>query len=176
MTVTETYTERALQLQDTVAETMFIWLKPVQSLMKSIPGSRSGLFDPGNVMEEAVNLTRRLVEVNAKYMDDLTTAVREHMAGLASVVNEGAFAAAKSASAQVEKVSATVEEQAHEVERAERSAARRVKKVAHDSAAEQYQDMAKVELSEELAQRGLPKSGNLDELRERLIESDLHEG
>jgi hypothetical protein len=33
--------------------------------------------------------------------------------------------------------------------------------------------MTKVELSEELGARDLPKSGNVDELRDRLIEADL---
>lgn len=173
MSAIETYTERIHQAQGAVADTMFTWLNPVQSLTKSVPTTNNGLFDPGNLIEGALSLTRRFVEVQAKYLEDLTTAVREHMSGLASVVNDGAIAAAKSTSAQVEKVSAAVEEQVHEVERAERSSARRAKKEAHDSAAELYGDMTKVELSDELAKRGLPKTGNVDELRERLIKSDL---
>ena len=34
--------------------------------------------------------------------------------------------------------------------------------------------MTKVELSDELAKRDLAKTGNVDDLRERLIDNDLH--
>lgn len=176
MSVIETYAERARMAQGTVADTVSGWFNPVQSLMQSIPGTGNRLFDPRDFMEEALALTQRWFEVNTKYMEDLASAVPEHMAGLASVVNQGAGAAAKSTSAQMEKVSAVVEDQLHEVEQAERSAARRARKDARDTAAEHYHDMTKVELSDELAKRGLSKTGNVDELRSRLVESDLDRG
>jgi hypothetical protein len=53
--------------------------------------------------------------------------------------------------------------------------ARQAKKAARDAAAERYEHMTKVELSEELAARDLPKTGNVDELRDRLIENDLQD-
>jgi hypothetical protein len=39
---------------------------------------------------------------------------------------------------------------------------------------ERYRDMTKVELSAELVKRDLVKTGNVDDLGERLIDNDLH--
>ena len=44
---------------------------------------------------------------------------------------------------------------------------------AHAMARERYEGLTKAELSELLAKRGLPKSGNVDELIERLVEADI---
>ena len=41
-----------------------------------------------------------------------------------------------------------------------------------DQARERYEGLAKAELSDQLAERGLPKTGNVNELTERLIEAD----
>ena len=64
----------------------------------------------------------------------------------------------------MEKFEETAADQADEIQRAERAAVRRARKAPRDAAAERYEDMTKVELSEELGARDLPKSGNVDEL------------
>ena len=43
---------------------------------------------------------------------------------------------------------------------------------AHDNARERYEGLTKAELSDRLDQRNLPKTGNVDELVERLVEAD----
>ena len=43
---------------------------------------------------------------------------------------------------------------------------------AHDKARERYEGLTKAELSDLLDQRHLPKTGNVDELVERLVEAD----
>ena len=43
---------------------------------------------------------------------------------------------------------------------------------AHDKDRERYEGLTKTELSDQLAKRQLPTSGNLDELIERLAEAD----
>ena len=43
---------------------------------------------------------------------------------------------------------------------------------AHDQARERYEGWTKAELSDELADRNLPKTGNIDELIERLVADD----
>ena len=63
---------------------------------------------------------------------------------------------------QVEK------EQARLARQAERAAA----KEAHAKAREPYEELTKAELSDQLAERGLPKSGTVDELIERLVSAD----
>lgn len=42
----------------------------------------------------------------------------------------------------------------------------------HDKARERYEGLTKAELSDQLGQRDLPKTGNVDELVERLVEAD----
>jgi hypothetical protein len=51
-------------------------------------------------------------------------------------------------------------------------AVREQAKRAHDKARERYEGMTKAELSDLLDQRHLPKTGNVDELVERLVEAD----
>jgi len=51
-------------------------------------------------------------------------------------------------------------------------AAGRLTGVARDQARQRYEGLTKAELSDQLAARDLPKTGNVDELTERLIEAD----
>jgi hypothetical protein len=66
------------------------------------------------------------------------------------------------------------EEQARQAERdkakAEREQARRARQEARD----RYQGLTKAELSDKLAERDLPKTGNVDELVERLVSADTN--
>jgi hypothetical protein len=55
-----------------------------------------------------------------------------------------------------------------EARKAEREQARH----AHDTARERYEGLTKAELSDLLDKRDLPKTGNVDELIERLVEAD----
>jgi hypothetical protein len=60
------------------------------------------------------------------------------------------------------------QERARQARKAEREQARQ----AHDQARERYEGLTKAELSDQLAERNLPKTGTVDELTERLIEAD----
>ena len=51
-------------------------------------------------------------------------------------------------------------------------AAGRLTGVARDQARQRYEGLTKAELSDQLAERDLPKTGNVDELTERLIAAD----
>ena len=51
-------------------------------------------------------------------------------------------------------------------------AAREQARHAHDKARERYEGLTKAELGDRLDQRNLPKTGNVDELVERLVEAD----
>jgi flagellar biosynthesis GTPase FlhF len=78
---------------------------------------------------------------------------------------EQAEQAGRAAREQAERAE---QELARQARQAEREQARR----AHDRARERYEGLPKAELSDLLAQRNLPKTGNIDELIERLIEAD----
>jgi hypothetical protein len=172
MSILDSYTEGLRQAQDTLTGIGGDWFRDVKSLFGAVPAGFTQL-DPSEAFEQASRLTQRLVEVNVEYVQDLAVAVRKHITGLASVMSDGATSASKAVDEEAEQVRQTAFDQAEEIERTERAEARRAKKAVHDEVAARYQDMTKVELSDELAHRDLPKSGNVEELRARLIENDL---
>ncbi len=149
------------------------WYQPTKALFSSVPTSGYGLLNPSEAFGQASRLSKRLTAVNIEYVQDLAGAVQKHLTGLASVLKDEIATTAKVTVDQVEKFEEAAADQADEVQRAERAAVRRARKAARDAAAERYQEMTKVELSDELGARDLPKTGNVEELRERLIEADL---
>ncbi len=71
------------------------------------------------------------------------------------------------------------QQQAEEAEEAEKAKAREAKRVereeakkAQQQAREAFEGLTKAELSDQLAERGLPKTGNVEELIERLVSAD----
>lgn len=173
MTIIETYADQARRQTEALAAATSNWWAPVQALAQSAPASGRTLFDPNQAWQQAFHVGQRMVELNARYIENLASAVQEHITGLAQVLNEGVVSTTEAVSAQAEGVSTAIEDRAQELERAERAAARQAKREAHDAAAQRYQDMTKVELAEDLGNRDLPKTGNVEELRERLIAHDL---
>jgi hypothetical protein len=80
---------------------------------------------------------------------------------------------------QAEKAEQAAREQAAKAERAEQELARQARQAereharqAHQRARQPYEGLPKAQLSDLLAKRDLPKTGNLDELIERLAEAD----
>ena len=77
---------------------------------------------------------------------------------------------------QVERVAARQAEQAgqahEELVREARRIEREKAEQAHQRAREPYEGLTKAELSKQLAERDLPKSGTVSELIERLVEAD----
>jgi SAP domain-containing protein len=76
-------------------------------------------------------------------------------------------------------VGGLVREQAEQVRQAEQELAREARKAdreqvrrAHEEARQRYEGLTKAELSDLLDKRNLPKTGNVDELVERLVEAD----
>jgi len=116
--------------------------------------------------------------------------MRERAESFEAAAAEQAAKAEQAAAAQAAKVERAAAEQAAKVERAaaEQAAkaeqaekemaleARRVEREqarqAHQQARERYEGLTKAELSDLLTKRGLPKSGNVPELIERLVEAD----
>ena len=76
--------------------------------------------------------------------------------------------AAKAEQAVREQAGKAEHERAREARKAERQQARQ----ARDQARDRYEGQTKAELSDQLAERDLPKTGNVDELIERLVEAD----
>jgi hypothetical protein len=83
-------------------------------------------------------------------------------------VHEQAGKAGQAAREQAGQAEQAEKELAREARQAEREQARH----ARDKARERYEGLTKAELSDRLDQRNLPKTGNVDELVERLVEAD----
>jgi hypothetical protein len=88
---------------------------------------------------------------------DLTIKWAESAGMLSGVVRE-----------QAELAEQAEKEMVREARKAEREQAKHV----HDKTRERYEGLTKAELSDLLVQRDLPKTGNVDELIERLVEAD----
>jgi hypothetical protein len=150
-------------------------IRDAKALLRLVPTPGNGFLSPNDVIEQNRRIARNLVQVNIDYVKELAGAVRNHVTGLAGIVADEVVTTAKLANAQAEKAEEAAIDQAEEIVRAERAEVRRQKRAARDAAAERYAEMTKVELSDELETRGLAKTGNVDELRERLIANDLQD-
>jgi flagellar biosynthesis GTPase FlhF len=77
---------------------------------------------------------------------------------------------------QAEKAGRAAREQAEQAEkelaREARQAEREQVRQAHERARQRYEGLSKAQLSDLLAKRALPRTGNIDELIERLVEAD----
>ena len=175
MNATEQYIARAKQARETMEGVSEARSRDAKALLNLIPTPGNGLLNTSEMIDQNRRIAKRFVEVNVEYVQDLAGAVRKHLTGLASLLKDEVVTTGKLANQQAEKYEEAAIDQAEEIQRAERAAARQARKAARDAAAERYEHMTKVELSEELEKRGMPKTGNVDELRDRLIESDLQD-
>jgi hypothetical protein len=171
-TTTDTY-DRVRQAQETMTGAAGARMRDAKAILSLVPTPANGMLNPTDAITQYGRVTKRLVEVNVEYVRDLAGAVRKHLTGLAGVLKDEVVTAANVANKQAEKFEQAAIEEADEIQQAERAGLRRAKKATRDAAAERYQDATKAELSEELGKRVLMKSGNVDELRDRLIENDL---
>jgi hypothetical protein len=142
--------------------------------------------DVTELVERQYAFIRQVVEVNHQYalklaevattlngvtrqqLETVSGAVRDQVQGVSDAAQKGA-----------DTLEETVRDQADQAEEAERqkareaaAAERRERKEARDKARERYQGLTKTELADQAAQRDLPKTGTVEELVERLVDSD----
>ncbi len=106
-------------------------------------------------------------------------AAREQAAKVEQAEMELARRARQAERELAERTQQTAREQAGKAEQAERELARQARQAereqarqAHARARQRYEGLPKAKLSDLLAKRELPKTGNIDELIERLVEAD----
>ena len=123
--------------------------------------------------------TNTLTGVTRSQFESVGSAMREQAQAVSGAGLESVGQAAREQAEQAELVEREVREEREEREQAERQKARdaakaerQQRKEAHDKARERYESLNKTELSDELAKRDLPKTGNVDELIERLVADD----
>ena len=130
-------------------------------------------------MQKAVDLNRDLATAWTETVMSLSGVVREHAKKVSGIVKDEAESVADLAHEQAEQVERAAREQAEKIEQAEKEQARLARqaereqaKQAREQARERYEGLTKAELSDELAERALPKTGNVGELIERLVSAD----
>ena len=130
-------------------------------------------------VQRTLDINRDLTIKWAEAAGMLSGAAREQAESVGGLVREQAESARGFVHEQAGKAGQAAREQAEHAEQAEKELAREARKAdreqarhAHDMARERYEGLTKAELSDLLDQRHLPKTGNVDELVERLVEAD----
>jgi hypothetical protein len=196
--VTKQYSTAASQAAGAVEKAADIWTRGMREITdRTYRTLKLPQVDLVPAVERYFDLVQRTVDVNrglsvrwARAATTLSGTVRERAESAGDVVREradslGGLVRAKAdaieraAREQALKAATVSREQAEQAERADQERAQQARKLqrersrqAHQRARERYEGMTKAELSDLLARRELPKTGNADELVERLIESD----
>jgi hypothetical protein len=130
----------------------------------------------GDVMGEKAEAAGNVAREQAAKAEQ---AAREQAAKAEQAEKELARRARQAEQEQAEKAERAAREQAAKAEQAEQELARQARQAqreharqAHARARQRYEGLSKAQLSDLLAKRDLPKTGNIDELIERLVEAD----
>jgi hypothetical protein len=187
MTSNDPYTAAAGQARKLTENAAEAWKEGAKKLteqagmMPSIP--QVDLNQPVeryfDFVQQTVDLNRDLATRWAELVNTLTGAARERAESFSQVIKDQADTLAELAAKQAEKGEQAARDQAQEAEKAEKEQARQARQAERAEAKQQrakarepYQDLTKAELSDRLADRDLPKTGNREELIDRLVESD----
>ena len=183
--ITRQYSAAAGQASEATERAAELWTQGVGKLTDRLPALLPQI-DLVPAIERYFDFVQRAVAMNrsiavewAQAMGALSGAARERAASASEVMRQRAESAGevvreragsfeRTASEQAEKAQKAQEELAREARRIERQNARQ----AHEKARARYEGMTKAELSNLLVKRDLPKTGNVDELVERLVEAD----
>jgi len=199
MTSTEAYTDAADTARTAVERSADLWKQSVGSMTEQF--ERMWHLPEGNPVDdftrqyfeylhEGIEVNKAatmkwvaaLASINDALRDQLqavTDLRRGHIEAISTWISgesETIETAAKQQAEQIEKARREQIERAQQAGRereeqarqSERDQARRVRLKAR----ERYEHLTKVELSEQLAERGLPKTGTVDELVDRLVSAD----
>ena len=171
---TERYRAAASQSASTVEKIADFWTQGSKKLTDYVPAGVPQV-DLVPIVERYFEFVQRTVDISR----DLTIKWAESAAMLSGVVREQAESVSGLVREQAESARDFAHEQAGKAEQAEKELAREARKAereqakhAHDKARERYEGLTKAELSDLLDKRDLPKTGNVDELIERLVEAD----
>ena len=130
-------------------------------------------------VQQAVDLSREVATRWAELVTSLSGSVREQAEKVGSIVTDQVDAVAELATTRARKAEELADEQAAQAEEAAREQEREIKraeraaaKQAKVAAREPYEGLTKVQLSDQLAERGLPKTRNVEELIDRLVSAD----
>jgi hypothetical protein len=168
MTIQDQYTTTVRQATETWVGAAETFSEVLQKAFGQ-SASRFDFADPNRTIDQIFDFWEKTLDVQrgvAKQFVGATIAAGEK-------VQSQAEAAGTAVREQAEAAQAAVREQSELVKRTVREQAEAADEAARDQASKQYDELTKAELQDELVSRDLPKTGNVDELRARLIADDL---
>jgi hypothetical protein len=171
--MTRQYSSATSRARSAVDKTTEFWTQGTRTLTDRLPGLPRIDLVPAveryfDFVQGTVDINRYLTIKLAEAAGTLSEKVRDRAESAGNLVRDKAESAERTAREQAEKAKQIEKERAREARFTERRQARQ----AHDKARERYEGFTKAELSEQLAKRQLPKSGNVDDLIERLVDAD----
>ena len=186
MTVTEPDTAAAAQARQATEKSIEVWRNGAKTFADQLDQvtlptidlteSVTRYFD---YLQRAVDFNRDLATRWAQLVTTLSGSVQEQAAKVTSIVNDQTDTIADLTVKQAEKAEQVAKKQADRVEQAKenqaqqaRAADRQQAKKDHARARERYEGLTKAELADQLAERGLPRTGTVEELIERLVSAD----
>jgi prophage DNA circulation protein len=179
--MTRQYRAAAGRTRSAAGKTAHFWTRGARAVTDLVPGVPRVDLVPAvrryfELVQRTVDINRHLAVRWAETVGMLSGVVREKAEPTGDLVREKAEAADNIMRARAEKAQQAALEQA---EKAEKELARQARQAereqagrAHKRARERYEGLPKAELSDQLAKRELPKTGNVDQLIERLVEAD----
>ena len=179
--MTRQYSSATSRARSAVDKTADFWAQGARTVTDRLPGLPQLDLIPAveryfDLVQQTVDINRRLTIKWAEAAGTLSEKVRDRADSVSNLVRDKAESAGDLVRDKAESAERTALEQAEQAEkeraREARFAERQQARQAHDKARERYQGFTKAELSDQLAKRQLPKSGNIDELIERLVEAD----
>ena len=175
--MTRHYSDAAGQARTAADKTADLWTQGAQGLTGLVP--RRPQIDLIPAVERYFDLVQRMVDVNrhltvkwVEAADTLTGVVRDQAESAAAAVREMPASVGHAVHEQAAQAEQAVREQAEKAQQERAREARMAERQQARQARERYEGQTKAELSDQLAERDLPKTGNVDELIERLVEAD----
>jgi hypothetical protein len=186
MTVTEPYTAAAAQARQATEKSIEAWrngAKTFADQLDQVTFPTLDLTEPVaryfDYLQRAVDFNRDLATRWAELVTTLSGSVREQAERVTGIVNAQTDTIADLTVKQAEKAEQVAREQADRVEQAKENRAQQARAADRQQAnkdlaraRERYEGLTKVELADQLAERGLPRTGTVEELIERLVSAD----
>ena len=171
MTSTEPYIAATTQARKVTEKSIEAWRNGAKTFTDQLERVRFPTIDLTEPVTRYFDSVQRAVDFNrdlatrwAELVTTLSGSVREQAAKVTGIVNDQTNTIADLTGKQAEKAEEIAKKQADTVEHAKKDQAQQAR--------EPYEGLTKAELIGQLTERGLPKSGTVDDLIERLVSAD----
>jgi hypothetical protein len=169
MTIQDQYIDSFRQTQETWAGVVKYFTKDLQRSFDQ-PHNPFVPVDPSEAIDQFFDFWTKSLEVQRDVLKQIVATsvsagekVREQVESANTALRE-----------QVESTGAAVREQADSANAAFRKHVSSTADAIRTDAAKTYEDLTKADLQDELNRRELPRTGNVEELRSRLVADDLN--